>query len=465
MKKLIQTYLPDKRFFRQILSIAMPMMIQNTFTNLINLVNNVTVGRLGTEQLAGVAVANQLMSVYIMCIWGAMSGAEIFGAQFHGKKDTDSMRNTFRFMLLVAFLVSAVSAAIFLVWGEPLIKLYIYSDAEGSDTALALREGTRYLRLLLVSFLPLGLNMAYTSILRVNDENMIPLYASIAGVLSSLTANFLLIPRIGIYGAAIASILSRFIEAAINIVWCHTHPERMTFLKGAFRHFRVPRKLAGQILRTGMPLTVNETVWQLGVAAITQCYSVRGLSSVAAVNISSTIQFLTSVSVFALGAAVGVVMGNLLGAGDRKGAEAASRQLQGFSVVVGLFVSLLLAAMGTLVSFFYPNLPAEVHEIARWLIWGEAFDAILNSYYNCCYYIIRSGGKTVTTFLFDSGFIWGVSVVAAMIIAYRTSIAIVPFYWIERALDIFKCVIFFVLVKRGSWIQILSGADPAEETA
>lgn len=89
-----------------------------------------------------------------------------------------------------------------------------------------------------------------------------------------------------------------------------------------------------------------------------------------------------------------------------------------------------------------------MHEIARWLIWGEAFDAILNSYYNCCYYIIRFGGKTVTTFLFDSGFIWGVSVVAAMIIAYRTSIAIVPFYWIERTLDIFKCVIFFVLVKR-----------------
>ena len=114
MNSIVNTYLPDKKFFRLILSIALPMMVQNTFTNLIGLVNNITVGRLGTEQLAGVAVANQLVSVYIMCVWGAMSGAEIFGAQFHGKKDMENLRNTFRFMLLVAVTVSAVSAAIFL---------------------------------------------------------------------------------------------------------------------------------------------------------------------------------------------------------------------------------------------------------------------------------------------------------------------------------------------------------------
>ena len=460
MNSIVKTYLPDKKFFRLILSIALPMMVQNTFTNLIGLVNNITVGRLGTEQLAGVAVANQLVSVYIMCVWGAMSGAEIFGAQFHGKKDMENLRNTFRFMLLVAVAVSAVSAAIFLFWGEPLVKLYIYSDAEGSDTALALREGTRYLRLLLVSFLPLGLNMGYTSILRVNDENLIPMYASVTGVLCSLAANFLLIPRIGILGAAAATIVSRFVEAAINIIWCHTHKERMPFLKGAFRHFRVPGRLAFQILRTGLPLTMNETVWQIGVATITQCYSVRGLSSVAAVNIASTIQFLTSVSVFALGAAVGVVMGNLLGAGDREGAERASRQLLGFSVVVGLLVSVLLTVLGPLVPFFYPKLSPEVHQIAKWLIWGEAFDAVLNSFYNAAYYIIRSGGKTVTTFIFDSGFIWGVSVTAALFIAYRTSIGIIPFYWIEKALDILKCIIVYLLVRKGSWIQILSGAEP-----
>ena len=202
MKEKLRAYLPDKRFFRLVLSIALPMMIQNTFTNLISLVNNVTVGGLGTEQLAGVAVANQLVSIYIMCIWGTMSGAEIFGAQFHGNKDMDNLRNTFRFMILMALLVSAVSAVIFLAFGEPLVRLYIYSDAQGSDTALALKEGTRYLRLLIISFLPLGLNMGYTSILRVNDENMVPMYSSMVGVVSSLAINFLLIPRLGIVGAA-----------------------------------------------------------------------------------------------------------------------------------------------------------------------------------------------------------------------------------------------------------------------
>ena len=452
-------YLPDKKFMRTILAIALPMMIQNTFTNLIGLVNNITVGRLGTEQLAGVAVANQLVSIYIMCIWGAMSGAEIFAAQFHGKKDAENLRNTFRFMVLVGILVGAAAAAIFLTMGEPLVKLYIYSDSEGSDTEVALREGTRYLRLLVISFLPLALNMGYTSILRVNEENKVPMYSSIVGVLSCLAVNFLLIPRIGILGAALATITSRVLEALINITWCHTHTDRLPFLKGAFSTLRVPGQLAKQILFTGLPLTLNETVWQIGVATITQCYSYRGLSTVAAVNIASTVQFLTSVSIFALGAAVGVVMGNLLGSGDRQGAEKASRELLGFSVVVGAGVAVLLMILCPFVPVLYPNLSAEVHHIAKWLIWGEAFNAILNSFYNAAYYIIRSGGKTVTTFLFDSGFIWGVSVVAAVIIAYFTTIPIIPFYWIEKVLDILKCIIIYILVKKGSWIQILSGAE------
>ena len=455
----IRRNLPDKKFLRTILSIALPMMIQNTFTNLIGLVNNITVGRLGTEQLAGVAVANQLVSIYIMCIWGVMSGAEIFGAQFHGKKDMENLRNTFRFMILTGVTVALIAAVLFLSFGEQFVKLYIYSDSEGSDTVMALREGTRYLRMLVISFLPLALNMGYTSILRVNEQNTVPMFSSIVGVLSCLAVNFLLIPKIGMIGAALATISSRVLEALINIIWCHTHTDRLQFLKGAFRTLRVPKELAKQIFITGLPLTMNETIWQIGVATITQCYSYRGLSTVAAVNIASTVQFLTSVSIFALGAAVGVVMGNLLGSGDRKGAEEASRQLLGFSVVVGIGVAVLLLILCPLVPVLYPNLSPEVHFIAKWLIWGEAFNAVLNSFYNAAYYIIRSGGKTVTTFIFDSGFIWGVSVVAAVVIAYFTTIPIIPFYWIEKALDILKCIIVYILVKKGSWIQILSGAE------
>ena len=455
----IKRYLPDKKFLRTILSIALPMMIQNTFTNLIGLVNNITVGRLGTEQLAGVAVANQLVSIYIMCIWGVMSGAEIFGAQFHGKNDMENLRNTFRFMILTGVTVALIAAVLFLSFGEQFVKLYIYSDSEGSDTVMALREGTRYLRMLVISFLPLALNMGYTSILRVNEQNTVPMFSSIAGVLSCLAVNFLLIPKIGMIGAALATISSRVLEALINIIWCHTHTDRLQFIKGAFRTLWVPKELAKQIFITGLPLTMNETIWQIGVATITQCYSYRGLSTVAAVNIASTVQFLTSVSIFALGAAVGVVMGNLLGSGDRKGAEEASRQLLGFSVVVGIGVAVLLLILCPFVPVLYPNLSSEVHFIAKWLIWGEAFNAVLNSFYNAAYYIIRSGGKTVTTFIFDSGFIWGVSVVAAVVIAYFTTIPIIPFYWIEKALDILKCIIVYILVKKGSWIQILSGAE------
>ncbi|MCF0262811.1 MAG: hypothetical protein HUK23_07860, partial [Sphaerochaetaceae bacterium] len=96
LKTLKHKYIGDKAFYSMVLAIAIPLMIQNGFTNFVNLLDNVMVGRLGTEQMSGVSIANQLIFIFNLCNFGAISGAGIYGAQYFGKEDNDIIEDTIK---------------------------------------------------------------------------------------------------------------------------------------------------------------------------------------------------------------------------------------------------------------------------------------------------------------------------------------------------------------------------------
>ena len=86
-----EKFIGDKDFYKLVLMVATPMMIQNGITNFVSLLDNIMVGQLGTEQMSGVAIVNQLMMVFNISIFGAVSGASIFSAQFYGKGDHEGL--------------------------------------------------------------------------------------------------------------------------------------------------------------------------------------------------------------------------------------------------------------------------------------------------------------------------------------------------------------------------------------
>ena len=124
MKKLIGT----KEFYKAALIIALPIMIQNGLTSFVNLLDNLMVGTLGTESMTGVSIANQLLFVYQLTVFGGVSGAGIFTAQYYGKGDDEGIRYTMRFKLIVTVLLATVAAILFLTAGDRLIDLFLYAD-------------------------------------------------------------------------------------------------------------------------------------------------------------------------------------------------------------------------------------------------------------------------------------------------------------------------------------------------
>ena len=457
-KKLIG----DRAFYRHMLAVAIPILIQNTIANFVSLLDNIMVGQVGTIPMSGVSIVNNLLFVFNMCVFGAASGAGIFTAQFHGSRDREGIRHTFRFKVLICLGLAAAGIATFLVGGRELIMLYLRGEADTEAAAAALDYGMGYLRIMLLGLAPFALSNAYASTLRETDHGIVPTVASGVAVAVNMSLNYALIfgrfgfPALGANGAAIATVISRYVELAVVVLWTHLNPEKNPFIRGAYRSLRIPGALCRAISVKGMPLLINEFLWATGMAFLNQCYSTRGLDAVAAFNISSTLFNLSSVAFLAMGNAVGIIMGQMLGAGAREAEiRRANSQLIFVAVASCALFGGLMAAFSGLFPRLY-NTTDSVRSIATSLICVTAAIMPFNAYTTSTYFTLRSGGRTAITFIFDSGFVWVIIVPIAYCLSRFTGMPIIPLYIICQATDLLKCAVGARMIRKGSWIQNLT---------
>ena len=459
---MFHRYIGDRAFYRRVLGVAVPIIIQNGITNFVSLLDNIMVGQVGTLPMSGVSIVNVLLTVFNLCIFGATSGAGIFTAQFHGSRDSGGVRHTFRFKILICLLLTAVSLGIFLLGGDALIGLYLTGQGDASTAADALGYGMSYLLVMLWGFLPFALTNAYSSTLRETGETMVPMIGGVAAVLVNLGLNYVLIfghfgaPRMGVEGAALATVISRYVELAIVAGWTHRNRNRNPFIVGAYHSPFIPGKLLRSIILKGMPLLVNEFLWSSGMAILNQCYSTCGLDVVPATNISSTLVNLASVVFLSMGNAVGIIMGQMLGAGNSESkVRDSSRKLIALSVSSGLIFGALMASFSGAFPHIY-NTTEEVRQLAGWLICISAVGMPFHAYINATYFTLRSGGQTMVTFLFDSCFVWVCCVPLAFCLSRFAHLPILPLYIICQSTDLLKCGIGAFMLKQGKWIQNLT---------
>ena len=458
----------DRDFYAQVVAVVVPIIIQNTVSNVVSLLDNVMVGRVGTLQMSAVAIVNQLLFVFNLCIFGGLAGAGIFATQYAGAHDDKGVRDCFRVKWMIALSMLACALVVLIAFPKRLIGMYLAQETAQADAAATLGFGMNYLTVMLWGLLPFGVSQVYASTLREVGETRLPMFASVAAILVNLVFNYFLIfgkcgfPELGVTGAAIATVLSRYVETAIIMVYTHMKSHHFGFIRGAYRSLRVPKPLMISILRRGTPLLVNEFLWSSGMAVLLQCYSVRGLDVVAACNIATTVSNLFKVVFLSMGNAVAIMVGQALGANDIERAKNCTWRLMTLSVGSNLIMATLLALFAPAIPNIY-NTEPHVRQIATQLICVVAVMMPAYSFSHCCYFTLRSGGKTIITFLFDSVFTWCVNVPAAWLLAYKTGLGIVPLYFGVQALEMVKVVVGFVLVKKGVWIHNIVAPVAAEE--
>ena len=270
-------FIGDRAFYKMVLVLVIPLIIQQGITNFVSLLDNVMVGRLGTESISGVAIVNQLIFVFNLTVFGALSGASIYGAQYAGVNDHDGVRFCLRFKLLMGTGITAIALLIFLLFGDRLIALYLNDSGNAAALALTQSEARGYMGIALFGLFPFMVSQCLSGSLRETGETFAPMVTSAASVVVNLVLNYLLIygkfgaPEMGVRGAALATIIARFFEMSFLLVYALRRTERYPFIRGAFRSLYVPGSLMRRISITGLPLLLNELFWSTGTAAINQC--------------------------------------------------------------------------------------------------------------------------------------------------------------------------------------------------
>lgn len=459
---MLKRYIGDGAFYRRVSTVAIPIIVQNLITNFVSLLDNIMVGQVGTVQMSGVSIVNGLIFIFNLCVFGGCAGAGIFTAQFRGSQDHDGIRYTFRFKVMIATLLSTIAIAVFLLADDTLIGLYLQGEGEAAVAQQTMDYGKAYLTVMIFGLLPFALSNAYSGTLRECGQTLVPMIAGVVAVLTNLALNYVLIfghfgaPAMGVTGAAIATVISRFVELAIVVIWTHLHGREHPFIKGAFRSLYIPVPLFKSIVTKGMPLLVNEGLWSTGMAFLNQCYSTCGLDIMPALNIAIVITDLSSVVFRSLGNTVGIIIGQMLGAGESEEALwDSNRKLTALSIASGVVFALLMTSISGLFPQLY-NTTDSVRQLATGLILICACIMPLQAYIFPVYFTIRAGGKTVITFLFDCGSIWLLTMPLAFCLSRFTDLPILPLYAICQSTDLIKCVIGYFMLRSGSWIQNLA---------
>ena len=465
---LLKRYVGTRGFYKTLLAVAAPIIIQNGITNFISLLDNVMVGRVGTEQMSGVSIVNQLLFVFNLCIFGALSGVGLFSAQFFGKDDHKGVRDTFRFKLLVSLGLYALAMIVLIAMGDPLIELYLHQGGETGDIQATFDYARQYLTISLWGLLPYTLTQIYASTLREIKHTVPPMTAGIIGVAINLVLNYFLIfgrfgfPALGVQGAAIATVISRFVECVIVLLWTHLNPKKCEFIRGAYRSMRIPATLVRKIVVTGTPLLLNETLWAAGQAMLLQCYSMRGISSVSAMNISTTVFNTFSVIYLSIGTAISILIGHRLGAGEKTEAMSEARKMIAFSGMMGLLAGALIAVSAPFFPQIY-NTTDEVRSMATHLTFVIAAFAPFHAILNSSYFTLRSGGKTILTFFFDCAYVWGVNIPTVLILVHLTPLTTVQIYFAMHLTELIKWIIGIILVEKGIWLNDITTKETKDE--
>ena len=453
-KKLIGT----KDFYKRIMAITIPILIQNVITHFVSLIDNIMVGQVGTEQMSGVAIVNQLIFVFNLAIFGGTAGAGIFTAQYFGKNDHKGVRDTFRVKVIIVSAITIFTALLFYFFCEPLISLFLHEGEEGLDLAKTLAHGKSYIYIMMLQLPAFAFAQVYASTLRETGKTVLPMVSSIVAVVVNVTLNYILIfghfgaPKLGIEGAAIATVIARYSELFVVAFWTHRQKDVNIFIEDAYKSFKVPTPLVKDILKKGTPLMANELLWSLGMTTQLQCYSVRGLEVVSAFNISSTVSNLFFCAFFAFGTSISIIIGQRLGAGEIEKAKEENTKILAFVVVICAIIGVVMALLAPIIPQAYNTIPTVKKLACEFLLVCAVLMPFI-SFAHCTYFTLRTGGNTIATFVFDSGFMWLICIPLAFTLSRFTSMHILVLYTIIQSLEVVKCVIGYFYLRSGKWAK------------
>jgi len=446
----------DRQFYRNLFTVALPIMLQTFFSSTVNMISTVIIGRLGTVEIASVGLGNQIFFLYNLALFGLCSGASIFTAQFWGRKDIGGIRRN-----LGLSLVLALSGGVFFTAAAgfaPERIMGIYS----ADTAV-IKAGAEYLHILSISFIPYGISMVFMFSLRSVEKVRLPMVASLIALSVNVIFTYCLVfgaglfPALGIRGAAVAAIISRITEMSILLIvsYSRKYPPAGNF----FELLNIGVSYIRKFFHIVFPVLFNEVVWSTGMSMQSVIFARTNTDAIAAFNITGTINQLIWVFILGMGNGVAILIGKKIGEGDDVAARNYARWISTASPVAAIGGAGILLLLSRIIPPLFNVNSNVISHIRLMFIILAAIYPLRSFNMNMIVGVCRAGGDTVFCAVYDVVFMWGLALPLAAAAAYFFHAPVWLLYLFVMSDEIFKLPLGLWRLRSGKWLRNVTGGN------
>lgn len=438
-----------KRFFTLMLTIA----AQNVIVFGVGLADNIMVGAFSETALSGVALANQIQFILQMLTMGVGDAIVTLASQYWGKRQTEPIRRITTIGIYLGVAISLLMWAAVFFFPNQCLGLFI-------DDAAVIAEGAKYLKIICFSYFFFSMTNILTCALRSVETVKVGFYVSLAALAVNVTLNYILIfgkfgaPRMGVQGAAIATLVSRVAEFGVVMVFLALLDKKLRYRLKDLLKLDIP--LLKDYIRVGVPVVLTLASWGISQSVHTAILGHMGAQSVAANSIASTIFQVVTVITSAAGSTAAILIGKTVGSGELGKVKPYARTLQVLFVALGLVASSLLFFSKDLVLSFY-NISPETYALATTFIEVLCVTVVGTAYQaSTIGGIIRGGGNTRFMLFNDLIFTW-------LVVTPLSALAAFAFHWPPAVVffclkidQLLKCVVAVIKCNRFRWVRTLT---------
>ena len=453
------SFLRDRSFLREMLTIALPISFQQLINASLNLIDVLMVGQLGETSIAALGLSNQVFFVFILLLFGLTSGMSIFTAQFWGKQEVGPIRKVLGMSILVSTLIALLFSLAATLMPQTVLGFYT-NDAE------VIAIGTRYLRIVGFSYIPVALATSYIATLRSIQFVKITVIATTTALIFKTILGYMLIfgygifPALGVEGAAIGTASGWTLELILLLVFIYTQKTPLAANPLTFFSFDMP--FFTRVLKTTLPALANEMFWSLGITTYNAIYAHIGTDAIAAINVNATIEELGFVVFMGLGNACAVMVGNRIGAGKKDEAYETVRRIVILGVTAAWVVGIVVVLMRDVVTNLYDLSPSGVNNVRMLMLMMACTLWIRMFNFSTFIGALRAGGDTRFALIMEICSIWLIGVPVAYVSAFVLHFPVYYVYLMVALEELAKAFVSAWRFRSRKWIHDLVNV-PGEE--
>lgn len=442
----------DSKFYKSLLLIALPIVIQSFIASSLNLVDTIIVGRLGEAEIASVGIANQYFLLFNVLIFGIYGGCGIFISQFWGKRDIKNIRRVLGLSIILGCALSILLTLMGALMPDKIIMVFT------KDPKVILL-GAKFLRIMCMSYIFTSITLSYACASRCIGNAVIPMVVSMVALTINTTLNYILVfgkfgfASMGVEGSATATLIARIFEMLLMVTIIYTHGRNKVLAAKFEELFDITKDFIIRVFKTILPVVLNEACWVVGTIIYSVVYSHISTEAIASVQICSTINNVFFVLIFGLSNASTVMIGNKIGSGEEELGKLYARRFSILGTIVGLVLALLLALSApSLLSFF--KVSDEVLHASLMILYVTSFVLVIKVFNIILIVgILRGGGDAKYSLIAEASTMWLIGVPISIIGAFWFNL---PVYWVVALItaeEIVKCVIGLRRLLSNKWIH------------